>query len=57
MLAEHLHKTVTELEDMPLAEFMDWMRYFEERNRKAEAEKGNLMAMDEDEMVTRLTGG
>lgn len=49
MLAEHLHKTVSELEEMPLSEFLNWIRYFEEKNRRLEVEKGNVMAMNEDE--------
>lgn len=33
-LAEVLHKTVSEIEDMPVAEFNGWMAYFK---RKREA--------------------
>lgn len=54
MLAEHLHKTVAELELMPFAEFMDWMRFFEERNREREVEKGNLMVMSNEEIAEKF---
>lgn len=55
-LAEALHKCVYEIEQMPMTEYMGWLAYFEERNRRMEADKGNLLAMDEQEMVSRLTG-
>ena len=27
-LASHLHKTVTELEDMPFSEYLEWAAFF-----------------------------
>lgn len=41
---------------MPVSEYMGWLAFFEDRNRRMEAEKGNLLAMDSDEMVRNLTG-
>ena len=50
--------TVTRLEtEMGAAEYLGWIAFYSERNRKQEAERGNLMAMDEDEIVARLTSG
>lgn len=33
-LAEHLHKTVAEIEAMDWIEFRDWQAYFEVKRRK-----------------------
>lgn len=55
MLAEALHKCVYELDAMPVAEYMNWMAYFEEKNRRREAANGNLLAMDEDDMIEKFT--
>jgi hypothetical protein len=54
-LAETLHKCVYELEDMPTGEYMDWIRYMDERQRQREAEDGNLLAMEADDMIGKLT--
>lgn len=40
-----------------MSEFMNWVAYFEDKARKQEAEKGNLMAMEEDDIVSTLTDG
>ena len=42
---------------MPASEYHGWLAFFEERQRKQEADSGNLLAMDEDDMVSKLTGG
>lgn len=55
-LAESLHKGVWELHDMPASEYNGWMLFHAERVRQREVEKGNLMAMTEEEMIGNLTG-
>jgi len=46
---------------MGTSEYLDWIRYFEgkeeERKRLEEVAKGNVVAMDEEQMIGALTGG
>lgn len=46
-----------EMESLSTSEYMGWIAYFEEQNRKAEGKSGNLLAVDEDELVGALTSG
>lgn len=55
-LAEVLGKCVHELREMPTTEYFGWIAYFNEKARKREVEKGNLLAMDPDEMIKAATG-
>lgn len=56
-IAEVLHKFVWEVKLMGTVEYMGWIAYFDERERKKEVTKGNIMAMTEDEIVGAFTGG
>jgi len=60
-IAEVLHKFVWEVEEMPSAEYLDWIMYFEQRaqaqKQAEEVSKGNIMAMESDQIVGALTGG
>ena len=46
---------------MSSSEYLDWISYMEgkeiERKRQSEIAKGNVVAMDEDQMIGALTGG
>lgn len=55
-IAEVLHKDVQEVRDMPSSDYFGWLAFYEQRSREQEKEQGNLLAMDEDEMVSNLTG-
>jgi hypothetical protein len=47
-LAENLGMMVADIEErMTWEEFQRWIVYYEEINRRQEAKKGNLMAMDD----------
>lgn len=50
-----LHKFVHEVEDLPASEYFGWISFLQERNRKKEVADGNILAMEEDEMIERLT--
>lgn len=54
-LAEMLHKFLWEVEQLPSSEYMGWIAYFDEKERKKEVEKGNLMAMNEDEIARHFS--
>ena len=56
-LAENLGRMVCELEAMPASEYMDWIAYYQERNREQEAADGNLLAMSGEDLIKGLTGG
>jgi len=34
---------------------MGWLQYFEDKTRKEDARKGNLMAMEEEDVISTLT--
>jgi hypothetical protein len=46
-----------EVEAMPASEYFGWIAYFEEKERRREAKKGNLMAMSEDEITRAFADG
>jgi len=50
-IAEILHKFVWECEQMSSSEYMGWIAYFDEKERKKEVSKGNLIAMNDDEIT------
>lgn len=54
-IAEALHKDVQEVRDMPASDYFGWLAFYQHRNREQEKEQGNLLAMDEDEIVSKLT--
>jgi hypothetical protein len=41
---------------MSTSEYLGWIAYFEEKDRKSEAKKGNLMAMNEEELIGKFAG-
>jgi hypothetical protein len=45
---------------MPVSEYFGWTSYYKQKNEEEERanqkQKGNLLAMDEDEMIRGLTG-
>ena len=44
--------TVTRLkEEMTFSEYQGWIAYYAEKDRQKEAESGNIMAMNPDDMV------
>jgi regulator of RNase E activity RraB len=60
-LAEALSTPVYELKErMPVSEYFGWTSYYKQKNEEEERanqkQKGNLLAMDEDEMIRGLTG-
>lgn len=55
-IAEVLHKCVYEVEQMSTSEYFGWLSFYEEKQRQREADNGNLLAMDPDNMVGALTG-
>jgi hypothetical protein len=48
---------VWELERMPITEYLNWIKYMEEKARSDEADSGNLLAMDDNDMIGAMTGG
>ena len=56
-LAKTLGKCVYEIEAMPASEYFGWIKYFEELARLNEVGKGNILAMEPDEMIKAVTGG
>lgn len=54
-LAHALHKCVYEIGQMPTSEYMGWLLFFAEQNRQQEVSKGNLLAMNEDEVMERFS--
>jgi hypothetical protein len=51
-LAENLGMTVTRLKkEMPMSEYYGWMKYHGERQRQDKAADGDLLSMDEDDMI------
>ena len=56
-LAENLGLTVGDIHKrMTWVELMRWFEYYREVNRKQEASKGNLMAMDDPKSVLQSFG-
>jgi hypothetical protein len=55
-IAEVLHKFVWQVEQIPIAEYLGWIAYFEEKDRKQEVKKGNIMAMKPDEIASQFRG-
>jgi hypothetical protein len=48
--------TVTDLKErMPVSELMGWIAFYGEKRRKEEASKGNLLAMDEGQIIGAFT--
>jgi hypothetical protein len=57
-LAENLHMTVTDIKTkMPVSELMGWIAFHGEKHRKQQAKDGNLLAMDENQIVGAFTNG
>lgn len=54
-LAEALHMTVEEVENMRTSEYIGWIEYFEEKDRQRRASEGDVTAMTSDEMIKNLT--
>lgn len=42
---------------MPASEYMGWIDYFAEKARQDEVRKGNIMAMNEDEVAEHFANG
>ncbi len=42
---------------MPTSEYMGWIAYYEEKERKAQVDKGNIMAMNETELSKAFPRG
>jgi len=60
-LAENLGMTVTRIkQEMPMSELNNWFQYYEQRNekkeRQEEAAKGNLLALEPDQLATMFGG-
>jgi hypothetical protein len=56
-LAENLGLMVTDIhERMTWEELQRWFKYYEEVNRKQEAAKGNLLAMDDPSQMLSAFG-
>ena len=56
-LAENLGCTIADIHSkMTWAELQRWFLYYEEMNRKQEASKGNLMAMDDPSQMLNAFG-
>ena len=53
--------SVETIEGMRTTEYFNWIRYFEgkdaDRKQAEEVAKGNVLAMDEDQMIGALTDG
>lgn len=45
-----------EIEDLPITEYLGWINFFEDQQRKQEGKGGNILAMDEDELARRFGG-
>ena len=49
--------TVQDVKDrMPTAELMGWVEFYGEKRRKEEVSKGNLLAMDENQIIGAFGG-
>ena len=46
-----------EIEDMPAAEYFGWLAFYEDKERQRQAAEGNLLAMDPEQMIGKLTDG
>ena len=56
-LAETLCMTVTRLkEEMTWVEYLGWVEFYKERDRKQDADSGNLLAMDPDDIMRKFGG-
>jgi len=54
-LAETLCMTVTRLkEEMTWVEYLGWVEFYKERDRQKDADSGNLLAMDPDDIMKRF---
>lgn len=50
--------TVTRLkQEMSSSEYYGWIAYFNEKNRRQDAESGNLLAMNPEDIMGKLNGG
>lgn len=47
-LAENLHCPVSDLKEYPVSELKGWIDFYQEKERREQVKKGNLMAMDFD---------
>lgn len=56
-LAENLGKMRHELDAMPSSEYFGWIKFYQEKSRKQEADNGNLLAMSDEDLIKGLTGG
>jgi len=52
-----LHKFVWECKELPASEYLGWIAYFEEKERKKEVKRGNIMAMDSEELTKAFPRG
>lgn len=48
---------VWEIKQMPASEYSGWIKFYTEKSRQQEADNGNLLAMDNDDLIRGLTGG
>jgi len=56
-LAETLCMTVTRLkEEMTWVEYLGWVEFYKERDRKQDADGGNLLAMNPDDIMRKFGG-
>jgi len=42
------------VQEISTKEYLGWIAHFDEKERKSEVKKGNLLAMNEDELVGAL---
>jgi hypothetical protein len=54
-LAEVLHKPMYEMRQMPMSEYMDWTKYFAQKNK--DQGPRNLIDGNNDDLIKGLTGG
>lgn len=52
-----LHKFVWEVKEMPTSEYLGWVAYFEEKERRKQVKKGNLMAMNPEDISKAFPRG
>ena len=50
-----MNKFVWEVAQLPTTEYLGWILFAEEKARRGEVGKGNLMAMNEEDVITKLT--
>lgn len=58
-LAEMLHKFAWEVEQMPMSEFMNWIKYMQQKKEYTDRDTGkpNLLEMDPSVAIGMATGG